>query len=355
MKYGDRIQVTTSSTGSSTLTLSSALDSYFDLTTLQGGGLIPVTIIHSVAANNEAEVSLCSLSGSTLTRVKCVKSTNSNNFVNFSSGTKYVFIGLVAGINFPGLNQLKARCVVAELTTNKTLSDLVPSYVLNGVTLAAGDRVFLNAQSTASQNGVHVVQASGSPLRPLDFYTGDLAESLIPVGTALYVCTTPTAVIDTNSLTFSPVADLVGPTSSTDNAITRFDGTTGKLVQNSSVTIDDNGKVTGKASASTPYVTSGSGTINLDCALYNYFDITATGTVTLTISNVAHNQPIFVRLRQDGTGSRTINLFTGISWPDNAPPDLTLVASHWDNLIFICRSLTGPVFDGGWFGLDYGT
>lgn len=32
-----------------------------------------------------------------------------------------------------------------------------------------------------------------------------------------------------------------GPASVTDNAITRFDGTTGKLVQNSSVTIDDNG------------------------------------------------------------------------------------------------------------------
>lgn len=35
--------------------------------------------------------------------------------------------------------------------------------------------------------------------------------------------------------------DVVGPASSTDNAITRFDSTTGKLVQNSVVTIDDNG------------------------------------------------------------------------------------------------------------------
>lgn len=35
--------------------------------------------------------------------------------------------------------------------------------------------------------------------------------------------------------------DVVGPGSSTDNAITRFDGTTGKLVQNSLATIDDSG------------------------------------------------------------------------------------------------------------------
>ena len=34
-----------------------------------------------------------------------------------------------------------------------------------------------------------------------------------------------------------------GPATSTDNAVTRFDGTTGKLIQNSTVTLDDNGNV----------------------------------------------------------------------------------------------------------------
>jgi len=37
--------------------------------------------------------------------------------------------------------------------------------------------------------------------------------------------------------------DVVGPASSTDNAITRFDSTTGKLIQNSSVTISDAGAI----------------------------------------------------------------------------------------------------------------
>lgn len=35
--------------------------------------------------------------------------------------------------------------------------------------------------------------------------------------------------------------DVVGPSSATDNSITRFDGTTGKLIQGSTATIDDNG------------------------------------------------------------------------------------------------------------------
>ena len=37
--------------------------------------------------------------------------------------------------------------------------------------------------------------------------------------------------------------DVVGAASSTDNAIARFDGVTGKVVQNSAVTIDDTGKM----------------------------------------------------------------------------------------------------------------
>lgn len=37
--------------------------------------------------------------------------------------------------------------------------------------------------------------------------------------------------------------DVTGPASATDNAVVRFDGTTGKLLQNSGVTVNDNGQV----------------------------------------------------------------------------------------------------------------
>jgi len=39
--------------------------------------------------------------------------------------------------------------------------------------------------------------------------------------------------------------DVTGAASSTDNAITRFDGTTGKVIQNSTVTLDDTGNLSG--------------------------------------------------------------------------------------------------------------
>lgn len=40
------------------------------------------------------------------------------------------------------------------------------------------------------------------------------------------------------------VGDVVGPASATDNALVRFDSTTGKLIQNSTVTLDDTGAIT---------------------------------------------------------------------------------------------------------------
>ena len=47
----------------------------------------------------------------------------------------------------------------------------------------------------------------------------------------------------TINATGSAAGDVVGPASSTDNAIARFDGTTGKLIQNSGVQINDSGEI----------------------------------------------------------------------------------------------------------------
>lgn len=52
--------------------------------------------------------------------------------------------------------------------------------------------------------------------------------------------------------------DVVGPGSSTDNALVRFDGTTGKLVQNSAGVLDDSGNLSGIAALTT----SGALTLN---------------------------------------------------------------------------------------------
>jgi hypothetical protein len=60
--------------------------------------------------------------------------------------------------------------VVAATTANIDLSTAVENGdVLDGVTLATGNRILVKNQSTASQNGIYVVAASGAPTRALDF------------------------------------------------------------------------------------------------------------------------------------------------------------------------------------------
>jgi len=58
--------------------------------------------------------------------------------------------------------------------------------------------------------------------------------------------------------------DVVGPASSTDNAVARFDGTTGKLLQNSAVLIaDTTGNITGPQTISIGVQGTATGTLNI--------------------------------------------------------------------------------------------
>ena len=60
--------------------------------------------------------------------------------------------------------------VVAATTANITLAtDVENGDVLDGVTLATGNRILVKNQSTASQNGIYVVASSGAPSRAEDF------------------------------------------------------------------------------------------------------------------------------------------------------------------------------------------
>lgn len=67
--------------------------------------------------------------------------------------------------------------------------------------------------------------------------------------------------------------DVTGPTSSTDNAISRFDGITGKIIQNSLATIDDSGNL-----SANNFSGSSSGTNTGDQTITLTGDVTGSGT-----------------------------------------------------------------------------
>lgn len=101
-----------------------------------------------------------------------------------------------------------ARANVASLSGTTTI---------NGVALAAGDRVLLTAQSTGSQNGPWLVNAS-TWTRPTDFDSNTNSSAILGAtylvgegyfaGTTYRLATTGSITIDTTSLSFVAVGEV---------------------------------------------------------------------------------------------------------------------------------------------------
>lgn len=126
-----------------------------------------------------------------------------------------------------------------------------------------------------------LVDVTGSGASPLttkgDLYTFTTTNTRFPLGTDGQVL-----VVDTSTpsglkwqTAGAGTGDVVGPASSTDNAIARFDATTGKIIQNSGVTISDTniiaaaGLLLSGLSASQILGTDGSkNLVSLDTATY---------------------------------------------------------------------------------------
>lgn len=97
-------------------------------------------------------------------------------------------------------------------------------------------------QTTASAafNALSPVTTTGD----LIIGNGTNSTTRLPIGTNAYVLTSNGTTASWQPNTGGGGGgDVYGPASSTDNAIVRFDSTTGKIIQNSSVTIDDAGNI----------------------------------------------------------------------------------------------------------------
>ena len=123
------------------------------------------------------------------------------------AATKTYVDDLVAG--------LKTRIICRAATTaNVTLSsDLQNGDTLDGITLATGNRVLVKDQSTASQNGIYTVVASGTAARDTDFDAiGELAGQLVIIqegstnAEKMFLCTTDSdASLGSDTITFTVV------------------------------------------------------------------------------------------------------------------------------------------------------
>ena len=86
----DRVQVTATTTGTGTFTLGSAVAGFQDFSVIGNAN----TTYYTIVGGSEWEVGLGTYtsSGTTLSRDTVLESSNSGSLVNFSAGTKNVFV-----------------------------------------------------------------------------------------------------------------------------------------------------------------------------------------------------------------------------------------------------------------------
>jgi hypothetical protein len=189
--------------------------------------------------------------------------------------------------------------VRAATTVDITLaSDLEDGDVVDGVTLATGDRVLVKNQSTGSQNGIYVVKASGAPDRSTDADTGAevtasfavfVEEGTVNADSGYVLTTNGTITIGTTALTFTQFTGLGQVTAG--DGLTKTGNTlnvgAGTGIQVNSDTIENTGvlSITGTANQITASASTGaitlSGPQDLHSTATPTFSGVTVGSVTL--------------------------------------------------------------------------
>jgi hypothetical protein len=137
---------------------------------LGSGDLTATNVTGTLQTAAQANVtSVGSLNGLTIAASQSV-SMGSNRIANVADPSQAQDAATKAYVDAvkTGLD-VKDSVRVATTASGTLASAFENGDAVDGVTLATGDRIFLKNQSTASENGIYTVNASGAPTRAVDF------------------------------------------------------------------------------------------------------------------------------------------------------------------------------------------
>lgn len=120
--YKDRIKETTTTTGTGTLTLAGAVTGYRAFTEVGNGNTCRYTIVGRDTGEWEVGTGTYTASGTTLARTTVESSSNANSLVNFSAGTKDVFLSANA-VDFGGSGSVTLVGAQASLSAPQSISN----------------------------------------------------------------------------------------------------------------------------------------------------------------------------------------------------------------------------------------
>ena len=167
----DRVQETTTTTGTGTLTLGGAVTGYQSFSAIGNANTTYYAIYASGGSEWEVGIGTYTASGTTLSRDTVLSSSNSGSLVSFSAGTKNVwcdypavkavYYDLNGNITTNSLFEGFSNVAAAGTTTVLTVSS-VPNYVVTG----SGGQTYQLPDATTLPNGVNFTfnnnQSSGT-------------------------------------------------------------------------------------------------------------------------------------------------------------------------------------------------
>jgi hypothetical protein len=178
----DRVQETTTSTGTGTITLAGAVTGFQSFAAVGNGNNTFYTIADQSGSNWEVGIGTYTSSGTTLSRDTVLSSSNSGSLVNFSAGTKNVFVTQPSSrsayaATVPSNGQLLiGNGSGFSLATLSAGSGISVSNSSGGITITntggGGSATILESLQTISTNYTVTSAYNGSSVGPVTINTG---------------------------------------------------------------------------------------------------------------------------------------------------------------------------------------
>ena len=210
----DRVLETSTSEGLGTFALAGAQTGYQTFSNGIGDGNTCYYTING-QTTEQWEVGIGTVGAGTLARTTLISS-NTGSFINFVAGVKNVFVTQPAS---KSIYKDENGNAIPLGSASATQLDITAQGDLRLQDTTGGEYVAIQAPATLA--------SSYTLTMPTD--DGTAGQALVTDGSGVLSWSTAAS------------GDVYGPASATDNAVARYDGTTGKIIQNSAVTIGDDG------------------------------------------------------------------------------------------------------------------
>ena len=145
----DRVQETTTTTGTGSVTLLGAVTGFQSFAVIGNGNTTFYTIADQGGANWEVGIGTYSTTGPTLARTTVLSSSNGGSLVTFTAGIKTVFVTYPSeqSVNLDASNNVSALGTISSGTWNATTIGAV--YGGTGISsYAVGDLLFANTSTS---------------------------------------------------------------------------------------------------------------------------------------------------------------------------------------------------------------